>query len=641
MRFLKTRKTRLVLMALKYLFPVGLALFCALSHGQSALYVLSAFLHVLAIALFANLLYGKQKYVAQIVSTLFLLILNAQFLVLYFGNTFVIMAMLSNVEMIGDIGGSAKAYAVGIVIMALFTFLPMTGIDLSKRWKKVSLGLFAALLSLVLLVLACGLGLSAYSPYCSLYDLGVQQYNRVQTRKATQALLEEYAAQAAAQAALEAEEEADDEDEDDAYGISVAAAQMQEADGDAAEVTDAGDVADEDEAEEAAQADETDADADEAAVAADTTETAAETETVATTTTTYTSLKDEFYQSGVTDYYTKPSALSSKPNVILIFVEGFSYDIIYDERDITPNVRSIAAQSISFTNYYNHTFATYFGLSGQLYSGYQQDLYDANYLVSLQSIFKQYGYTTTFINVEPGVTVFSNFLKTFGFDTLLEDSSKLDGITTGTMSDKTAYETLYDTAISLNSAGTPFFLSMYSFGTHATLDGLYNQYGDGSVAELNKFYDMDVQLGTFFEKFKNSALYDNTVLIITSDHATYIDAGYSEGFPDSTRTVLQTDEIPLLIYYKGVSATQVNVSGRNSLDLTPTILDFLDMSGENYFLGQSLFAPLSAANAYETLYEEYGTHRDTSGGYIHSLDSTTDAWFSAQLIKYFAAKLMQ
>ena len=29
--------------------------------------------------------------------------------------------------------------------------------------------------------------------------------------------------------------------------------------------------------------------------------------------------------------------------------------------------------------------------------------------------------------------------------------------------------------------------------------------------------------------------------------------------------------------------------GRNSLDLTPTILDFLDMDSPNYFLGSSLF----------------------------------------------------
>ena len=67
----------------------------------------------------------------------------------------------------------------------------------------------------------------------------------------------------------------------------------------------------------------------------------------------------------------KPNNLPESPNVILIFVEGMSQHIIDDERNIAPNIREVQSKSLNFKNYYNHTFATYAGIIGQLYSGYQ------------------------------------------------------------------------------------------------------------------------------------------------------------------------------------------------------------------------------------------------------------------------------
>ena len=55
-----------------------------------------------------------------------------------------------------------------------------------------------------------------------------------------------------------------------------------------------------------------------------------------------------------------------------------SQHIIDDERNITPNIKELQSKSLSFSNYYNHTFATYRGIIGQLYSGYQLDNSDQN-----------------------------------------------------------------------------------------------------------------------------------------------------------------------------------------------------------------------------------------------------------------------
>ncbi|WP_238140785.1 sulfatase-like hydrolase/transferase, partial [Streptococcus suis] len=119
---------------------------------------------------------------------------------------------------------------------------------------------------------------------------------------------------------------------------------------------------------------------------------------------------DYFYRNTIQNARPKPDSLSATPNVVLIFVEGLSQNIVEDEREIMPNLKKFQESSLTFENYYNHTFATYRGLIGQLYSGYQLDNYESNTLTSLQGVLGDKGYQTTFINTEPNNTQFTSYL---------------------------------------------------------------------------------------------------------------------------------------------------------------------------------------------------------------------------------------
>lgn len=153
---------------------------------------------------------------------------------------------------------------------------------------------------------------------------------------------------------------------------------------------------------------------------------------------------NSFYKDQVDDYI-KLDFHMKKPNVILIFTEGFSQNVVDDERNITPNIRELENSSINFANYYNHTFATYMGLSGQLYSGFQQANYDDNQLISLQDLMKVNGYSTYFINTEPKNIEFSNYLAQMRFDNIITQTDNLNGMCE-TISDKDAYNLLFDIA---------------------------------------------------------------------------------------------------------------------------------------------------------------------------------------------------
>lgn len=170
-----------------------------------------------------------------------------------------------------------------------------------------------------------------------------------------------------------------------------------------------------------------------------------------------------FYNHEVKPARDKPANLKDHPNIVLIFVEGLSQNIVDDPRQVMPSVQQLQRQSVQFTNYYNHTFATYRGLIGQLYSGYQLDNYDDNTLISLQSLLADSGYQTAFINSEPANTQFTDYVSRFQFQELINEPKKAKGINRS-LTDKVALELLYDTIERQHQADQPFFTAMYTYG---------------------------------------------------------------------------------------------------------------------------------------------------------------------------------
>jgi len=331
-------------------------------------------------------------------------------------------------------------------------------------------------------------------------------------------------------------------------------------------------------------------------------------------------MTDTFYRPGLQSYRDKPENLVSSPNVIMIFVEGLSQSVVEDSRGIMPNVAYWESQSLHFTGYFNHTFATYRGLMGQLYSGYVYEDRDTNTLVSLPSAFSNLGYTTTFINTEPNNVQFLTYLETLGFDNVISDATTTNGMA-DSISDKDSFDMLFDTIESQADSSRPFYTAIYTFGTHASLDSPDMQFGDGSSAMLNKFYNVDYWFGEFMERFNESSLAENTIIVFTADHCTYGDLDFMQAFPDHPRISSEVDAIPLFIYYEGIEPEAIEVSGRNSLSLAPTLLDYLDISTPNYFLGYSLFMGSQNNNNYDTIFAD-GSNSNmltTQGGTVASL----------------------
>ncbi|EOT3942787.1 LTA synthase family protein [Escherichia coli] len=314
-------------------------------------------------------------------------------------------------------------------------------------------------------------------------------------------------------------------------------------------------------------------------------------------------IKSKYTKEIVTnDSYSHEIINGNGKNILVIFIEGMSSLVI--SKELTPNLYEFRKKSISFNNYYNHTAATFRGLRGQLTSSYQMTggyhkdnsglgqaskveiehkLNTYNYITKLPIILEENGYHTYFQASNSIDDPLSLMLSTLKFNHIYgrEDYNKKSG----ELTDKESFDLLFK---KLNEAKQPFFYGVYTVGTHLGLDSPDVKFYDGRNEYLNHFHQLDHWFGDFISHFNKTSLSKDTIILITSDHASYPSEDYKKTF--KTDNTFFVDQIPLIIWSNGVEFKDINAHGLNSLSLTPTILDILGIKeSHNMFIGESLF----------------------------------------------------
>ncbi|WP_182670371.1 LTA synthase family protein [Marilutibacter penaei] len=315
---------------------------------------------------------------------------------------------------------------------------------------------------------------------------------------------------------------------------------------------------------------------------------------------------------------------SRPPNIIVLFTEGLSARLVgaYGGRypGLTPNIDRLAARSMRVDDYFNHTAATFRGLIGQLSSGFSYaggggagGWTQEGTLEGLSSIRRQTlplianeaGYDTHFFAPHKAHRPIIGMLHSMGFGTVhTYESISHDWLGgravtrhgTAALDDASLYAGVVAFLHDREAAGErqPFFLATYNIGTHAFLSSADGEvpYGSGDNPVLDKVHNLDRALGEFLAYFEASPYARNTLLVLTSDHATYPEPPYRE-VAGSDLKPLFVDRIPLLVLdpSRALPAT-LEAEGRTSLDLAPTVLQLAGLqTRSNAFLGASLFEP--------------------------------------------------
>lgn len=303
-----------------------------------------------------------------------------------------------------------------------------------------------------------------------------------------------------------------------------------------------------------------------------------------------------------------------RPNVILILTEGTSARLLgcYNNRyvGLTPHIDGFAAQAMQVKNYYNHTAATFRGTLGQLASCYPQrggaakaegwgnkSLTNMNYQALPKILDKEYD--TYFFSPHAADDSYTILLQIAGFQNIIT-SEKISTAFVGktdlaykSIKDRDMYKALAS-FVDNRDSDRPFFLAMYTVGTHAGFDVAKDGvvYGDAKNPVLNTVHNLDASFGDFWQKFLQSPYKDNTIVIFTADHAHYFEKPYVQLVgKDLGYKPYFVDAVPLIIY-DPIHALphSFDACDDTSLALAPTILHLLDYKDvKNSFMGKSLF----------------------------------------------------
>lgn len=322
-----------------------------------------------------------------------------------------------------------------------------------------------------------------------------------------------------------------------------------------------------------------------------------------------------------------PQAAQSAPNVIFIMVDSLRSDHVSAYgygRDTTPNLDAwVAAQGVRFTEATAPSSWTY-PTNAAILTSHTPSSIDVVYgdmngrLPEAETLLAEYlheaGYATAgFVSA---FWVWERFGFNQGFDHYVH--------TRGDRADEVnqlAMTWLDDNWTAVQAAGKPLFLYLYYFDPHTYYDApppydtLYDStytgtltaaaYAHGEpvvsgvivptardVEHLIALYDgeiryWDEQMGQMFAYLDGLGVLDNSVIVVTSDHGQMF--GEHGKWVHRNSLYEEVLRVPLLLRYPGVVTADTAVSAPvQGMDITPTILDLLNLPVPDHMQGDSL-----------------------------------------------------
>ena len=316
----------------------------------------------------------------------------------------------------------------------------------------------------------------------------------------------------------------------------------------------------------------------------------------------------------------------SNPDVFLVFMEGTSSYLLQD-KIYSKNIHDFFRDGLVVRNYFNHTASTIRGLHGQLTSTYTRmrptttpvtnsgwlfsNFEDGNWLIprlsssnttrydSLATVLKKEGFYTVFIHPESQGTVVDVMAHSLGFDRIIARND-IEELIPESKNDRLFDVFSRDEYVLKSSTlihqkyksqmGIPLCIVVYTVGTHSF----------AAPSNQNIKFNSSIWLYQRIESFNNDIqiLFDyydtitsEKMLILTTDHAIFPEPSYSESRKEDRFFVpIIIDQIPLFIKSNKIFKNVMDVHGRNSVDLIPTILDLIEGPERRAsFMGASLF----------------------------------------------------
>ncbi|MDR2835517.1 MAG: LTA synthase family protein [Bacteroidales bacterium] len=296
-------------------------------------------------------------------------------------------------------------------------------------------------------------------------------------------------------------------------------------------------------------------------------------------------------------FYPNLSNNQLNSNVVIIILESFSleYSAILNseiQESSIPCFDSIARLGQIIQAFSNGTRSIegipsiISGIPTLMNTEFINSNYAENVLTSIPSILKKYGYTSAFFHGgKNGTLNFDSYAFNAGFDYYFGKNEYHND------KDYDHAWGIFDDAFlkyfkeNLDTLHKPFFASFFSLSSHHpyVLPNNYKKTHNTSKPNMQQSIKYtDWALGQFFEMASKSDWYENTIFILTADHA-------SQPQSDFFKTSYGSYLIPLIFYSPKNNIPKINKEFAQQIDILPSVVDLLNIKDTIFTFGKSVF----------------------------------------------------
>ncbi len=304
------------------------------------------------------------------------------------------------------------------------------------------------------------------------------------------------------------------------------------------------------------------------------------------------------------------------PNIILILLEGCGGEFteIGGRKDVTPNLNRLANEGIYFTNCYGNSWRTDRG-TVCTWSGYPS--FPSMSVMKIPSksrtmpniaktLREERGYNTFYLyGGDINFTNMRSYLISGGFEQLMwkEDyTSEEQKTAQWGVCDEITFKSLFDISQSQRS---PFIIGFSTLSSHAPWDVPIKQFDDEI---LNAMYYLDQCLGDFIQRFRQTKVWDNTLVILLPDH----------GIPykDIDERHPLMNHIPMIWIGGAVKEARRIEQVCNQTDLPATLLGQLGLNHDDFTFSRDVLSKSYTQPFAINTYTE-GFSVNDSAGYVN------------------------
>lgn len=318
-----------------------------------------------------------------------------------------------------------------------------------------------------------------------------------------------------------------------------------------------------------------------------------------------------------------------KLNVMIIIMESFSREHIgYLNKDLengeykgfTPFLDSLIPHGLLLNGFANgktsiHGIpAVLSGIPSLMNESFIQSNYSTDKTHSLADLLKQKGYTSAFFHGGTNGTMgFDSYTRMTGFDhyygrTEYNNDADYDG--KWGIRDEEFFQY---TKRTMDHLPQPFMVAIFSLSSHHPyhIPAKYaHKFRKGKLPIQISIMYADYSLSKFFESAKKMPWYQNTLFVLTADHA-------SEGYYPYYQTDAGQFAIPIFFFRPGEKLQGKASEIAAQTDIMPSVLDYLNFNKDYVAFGNSVFDTVAPHFSVHYISGLYGMIKD---GYLLEFD---------------------